>query len=412
MKLTYKFNIKKDNSKLLEWFQVSKNLYNQANYIIKKELRENNKWLRYDQLDKIMKTVSNLENEINYYNLKSQTNQQILRLLDKNWVSYFKSIKDWKNNPSKYKGMPISPKYLKRKENLLIFTNQNSKIKDNIIYLSKDILIQIPKYEGKDFSKFQQIRLLPRKNKIEVEIIYNQEVENKELNYNKYASIDLGLNNLCSLVIQGKQPFLISGKPLKSVNQWWNKRVSCLKSIKDKMKIKGYTKQLNLITESRNTYVKDYLHKVSRFIINNLVENEIGILVVGKNDLWKTQINLGKRNNQAFVSISHAQLLNYLKYKCELVGIKIIFTEESYTSKCDALALELLCKHEDYCGKRVKRGLFQSSIGKLINADINGALNILRKVVGDSDIKQIINSGLLYNPIKVRNMFSNPLYNF
>jgi putative transposase len=178
------------------------------------------------------------------------------------------------------------------------------------------------------------------------------------------------------------------------------------------MKIKFYTKKLNKIENKRTNYINDYLHKVSKYIVNYCIKNKIGNLIVGKNNLWKDSINLGKKTNQKFVQIPHSRLVSYLKYKCELSGIRFQEVEESYTSKCDSLALEKICKHESYLGKRVKRGLFQSSIGKVINADVNGALNIMKKVVSDSVVKQIIDSGFLFNPIKVRNVFSIPLYNF
>jgi len=133
-----------------------------------------------------------------------------------------------------------------------------------------------------------------------------------------------------------------------------------------------------------------------------LVSNEIGNIVVGYNKGWKDSINIGKRNNQTFVQISFDRFIEYLKYKCEMVGINLIIHEENYTSKCDALAQEEIKKHETYLGKRVKRGLFQSSIGKVINADVNGSLNILRKVVGDSEqLVRIINSGWLFQPLRI-----------
>lgn len=410
MKLTYKFNFIDNSNTLSELCKHSKNLYNQANYIIKKELRENKKWIRYNKLNSILIKTENLKKEINYKLLKAQVSQQILRLLDKNWCSYFKSIKDYKKNPSKYKGQPKPPKYIKKTDkNILIYTNQCSKIKDNKLYFNKNFSINIPVYKDKDFTKFQQIRILPKQNNnFEIEIIYNQNIKSEKLNYEKYASIDLGLSNLITMVSENK-PILFNGDPLKSYNQFYNKQKSKLLSIKDKMKIKSYTRRLYGIENNRNNFIKDYLHKVSRLIINYLITNEIGNLVVGKNNSWKDSINLGKKNNQTFVSIPHSKLVNYLKYKCELCGIKLIETEESYTSKCDSLALEKVGKHEKYLGKRVKRGLFQSSVGKLINADVNGAVNILRKVVDDFYVNKIINSGFLFNPIKIRNLFSNSL---
>lgn len=409
MQLVYQFNIK-ENDTIAEMCRASNDIYNQANFLVKKEFNETRKFLGFYHLDKMMKVTPNLDGEINYYRLKAQTTQQILKLLEKNWKSFFRSIKDWKKNPHKYKGMPKPPNFRKSGDKyLIIYTNQNAKIKDGFLKLSKQLSIQIPEYVGKDFSKFNQVRILPKNKGYRIEIIYTQEVQNNDLDYNKYASIDMGLDNLVALV-SNTQPILFSGKILKSFNQWYNKRKAKLSSVKDKMKYKGYTKQLYKLEEDRENFTKDYLHKVSKQIITHCIKNDIGNLVIGKNSNWKDSINLGKRTNQKFVQIPHAKLIAYLRYKCELVGINLIEHEESYTSKCDALALEEVKKHDDYLGKRIKRGLFQSSVGKLINADVNGALNILRKVVGDSQyVLEIINSGLLLNPIKIRNVFSNSL---
>ena len=181
-----------------------------------------------------------------------------------------------------------------------------------------------------------------------------------------------------------------------------NKTVEKYKSeldIKNKQKT---SKRLKQIYSKRNARIEDYLHKVSRSIVNNAIKYNIGTVVVGYNKGWKDSINIGKRNNQTFVQIPFSSLLHKLEYKCKQCGIEFIKNEESYTSKCDALAMEKICKHDVYSGKRIKRGLFQSSCGKVINADVNGSLNILRKVVGDSNdvIQRIINSGRLFRPLK------------
>lgn len=412
MQLVYQFNIQ-ENEAIHNMCLASNNLYNQALYIIKKEFNANNKFLGFNQMDKIMKLTPNLDGEVNYYNLKAQTAQQILRLLEKNWKSYFKSIKDWKKNSSKYKGMPKPPGFRKSGDrHLIIFTNQNSKIKEDKLVISKDIIISIPEYKGKDFTKFNQVRILPRPKGYKVEIVYTQDIINFDLDKSKYASIDLGLNNLATMISTETNPVIFNGKIIKSYNQWYNKRKAKLCSIKDKMKIKSYTNQLYKIEEDRECFINDYLHKVSKGIIQYCIENKIANLVIGHNNQWKDSIGLGKKTNQKFVNIPHSKLINYLKYKCEMVGINFIETEEAYTSKCDHFAFEEMKHQENYLGKRVKRGLLQSSVGKLINADVNGALGILRKVVGDSGIVQIINSGLLFNPVKIRNVFSISLQNF
>ena len=202
------------------------------------------------------------------------------------------------------------------------------------------------------------------------------------------------------MILPNNKPILFNGKQIKSKNQYFNKEISKLKSkLTNNQKS---SKQIKNLYIKRNNQLTDIFHKLSRIIVNKLVNNKIGNLVVGYNKGWKDSINLGTRNNQTFVSISYEKLLNYLKYKCEMIGIKLIITEESYTSKCDSLSLESIEQHENYIGKRIKRGLFQSLTGRLINADVNGSINIMRKVVGDSEIiSKIINSGWLFQPIRV-----------
>lgn len=401
MKLSYSFNIDKNNS-LMELCKVSKELYNQALYEIKTALQNENKFLFYNDLERIMKTKTNLEGNINYRLLKTQVSQQILMLLDKDIKSYYKSYKEYKKNPNKFKGIPKLPNY-KPKYNLLMYSNQSATIKNEYINLSKTLKIKIPQYDKyKELIKnFQQIRIIPKQTFIKVEIVYNYDIQNKNLNQDEYSSIDLGINNLATLVTKNNT-LLFNGKPIKSINQYGNKKLSRLKSIKDKQKLK-FTKRIQKIWEKRENKLNDEFHKLSKYIINHLIKNKIGNLIVGYNKNWKDSINLGKKTNQKFVMIPYLKFINYLKYKCEMVGIKLILNEESYTSKVDSLANEPLEKRDIYLGKRVKRGLFQSSIGKLINADINGALNIMRKVVNDSYINEIVDRGLLFNPIKIRN---------
>jgi putative transposase len=405
MILTYKFNYYPKDIFLHEQCKISKNLYNQTLYIVKQELNSNQKWLRNFTLDAILKKSINLEGEINYRLLKAQVAQQVIKQVDISISGYFKTLKDFKKNPKKYKGQPRFPKYL-QKSNILQIPNQSCSIKNNKIYLNRNYFIDIPQADKYNFKKFKQVRIIPKNNYFEIEIIYNEDIINSNLNLNKFSSIDLGLDNLATLVATGIRPCIINGKIIKAYNQFYNKQKARLISIKDKMGIKKYTKKLNLLEDNRKAFIKDFLHKTSKLIINILIKNKIATLVVGLNKQWKDSINLGKRTNQTFVNIPHSQLINYLKYKCEKVGIKFFTTEESYTSKCSALDLEEIKKQEKYLGKRIKRGIFVSSMNKAINADVNGALNILRKVVGDFLSKEIINSGLLFNPIKIRNLFS------
>jgi IS605 OrfB family transposase len=403
MRLVYKFNYYKKNTILDSLSEISNNLYNQALYIVRKELQDNHKWIRYYDLNKIMMIIPNLEGEINYRKLKAQIAQQILKLVDKNFTSYFKSIKDWSKNKFKYKGMPKLPNFHKPKsKNIIIYTNQDSRIRNNKIYLNRDFYINIPKVDI-NFSKFQQIRILPKNNYYEIEIIYNKDEINMNLNQNNYLSIDLGINNLATCISQDNS-FIFSGKLIKSINQYFNKQQSKLKSIRDRKGVISNNKKFRELSFYRNNFIKDQFHKITRLIINYCITKNIGTIVCGYNNDWKDSIQIGKVNNQKFTAIPHRMFLDFLKYKCTLIGINCVIHEESYTSKCDSLALEPIEKHEEYLGKRIKRGLFQSSIGKLINADVNGAVNVLRKVIGDGNefIQNLINSVVLFNPVKIR----------
>lgn len=409
MRLVYKFNIGK-NEDISKLCKVSNNLYNQALYVFRETLKDESKWLSYFELDSIMKNTKNLDGDINYRLLKAQCSQQVLRILDKNIKGYYKSVQDYKKNPNKYKEKPGLPNYKKRgSEFNLYYTNQSCKIKDGRIILSKDLSISIPQYEKySDLIKdFKQIRIKPLACGYKIEIIY--EVKNTEVSKGreeKVASIDLGIDNLVTLVSEDFA-VLFSGKFVKSHNKLFNKTLAKLNSIKDLQKIKGATKRIKKLYYDREQYIEDVFHKISRKIVDLLVDFKITKLVVGYNKGWKQNVNMGKKNNQKFVQIPFARLVSYLEYKCELAGIEIVIHEESYTSKCDSLAFEKIEKHDSYLGRRKKRGLFQSSVGKLINADVNGALNIMRKVVGDSceSIRRIIDRGLLFNPVRITNVF-------
>ena len=405
MNLAYRFDI--PHSERLDYLcKVSNNLYNQAMYEFRQTLEREGKWLFYQDLDKLMKEKTNLEGLINYRLLKAQCAQQTLKLLDKDIKSFYKSIQTWKVHPEKFKAKPEFPHYKKRGAMFeLRYPNQSSVIRNGKLVLEKGLEIDIPQWEkyGGRLQRFQQVRIKPGRRSVKVEIVYTLE-DVKQMDNDRYASIDLGLDNLATMVCE-EGAFIYSGKFLKSYNNHFNKRLAKLQSIKDKQGIEYATKRMKNMYEKRERYMEDAFHKISRSIVDFLTRNQIGNLVVGYNKDWKQNINIGSSNNQKFVQMPFARLRSYLKYKCEMSGIRFICNEESYTSKCDALAYEPVGKHDIYLGKRVKRGLFRSSVGKLINADVNGAINILRKVVGDSEIaSRIIGSGLLLSPVR----YSNP----
>ena len=411
MRLAYRFNNYSENGKLLQLCMVSKDLYNQALHKFIEALNgEERKFLSYYDLNRVMQDGKNLEGVVNYRLLKAQVAQQTLKVLDKSLKAYFKSIKEWKAHKEKYKGMPRLPKYLPRDGYFqLVYTNQSCSIRDGRINFAKGLSIRVPQWDklGDKLSRFQQVRVLPRDGYTVIEIVYEDSTKvNESLDYWRYASIDLGVNNLVTLVTDFCEPLLYNGRQIKSKNQWFNKELSRLKSEAMDSNGKHTTKAIKKLYRRRGDELDDLLHKVSKHIVRMLNNNCVGNVVCGRNKGWKDSISLGSKNNQTFVQIPYERLINMLRYKCSMVGIRFIEQEESYTSKCDALAFEEVKKHDEYKGKRVKRGWFQSSVGKLINADVNGALNILRKVVGDSRyVAEIANSGWPFHPRKLNDLY-------
>lgn len=369
-------HIIKNNKELDEVCFKSKNLYNRALYLIRQHYFETKNYLDYCKVYRQMADSKDKD----YYSLPDRVSIQVLRLLDRNFKSFFTLIKKKKNG--KYDKSVRIPKYLDKDDrNITIFIKSAiSKVylRKGLIKLSSlNILIPTKVTE----SNLIEVRVLPRNNHHVVEVVYKIEEKELKSDNGRYASIDLGLNNLATVSSNVVKPFIINGKPLKSINQYYNKEVARLQSLlKDN---KRTSKRIYNITLKRNNKIKDYLHKSSRLLMNFLVSNNISTLVIGYNEEWKQNINIGKRNNQSFVGIPFYIFIKQLEYKCRLEGINMIFTEESYTSKCSFLDNEPLRKHSNYVGKRIKRGLFKSAKGKLINADLNGSLNILRKVIGE-----------------------------
>lgn len=247
-----------------------------------------------------------------------------------------------------------------------------------------------------------QVRIIPQCSCHIIEVVYEKEKEEAtELDDTAYLSIDLGLDNLAtSFDPQRNRCFVINGRPLKSMNQFFNKRRAFLMSL---ISGQGMSRRIGRLTLKRNCKVHDYMHKASRFIVNYCKDNHIGNIVIGNNKDWKQNCNMGKVNNQNFVSIPFEKLISMIQYKCEEVGIKVIVMEERYTSKTDHYSDEAMCHHENYMGKRIKRGLFRSASGKLINADLNGAIGILRKVVGER-LWQIADRGVVETPSRIHFM--------
>lgn len=355
---------------------LSKNLYNEATYIIRQNFFDKGKWTRYNDL------AFQLKSSENYKELPSQTAQQILKVVDRNWNSFFRTIKIWKKHPEKFYEMPRLPHYKKKDgEFMLIFTNQQAKIKDGMLFLpKKGSVIGNIKTRVKEL---REVRIIPKAVGYILEIIYQKEIVAPKRDKTRIAGIDLGVRNLVTIANNiGIQPVVVKGGVAKSMNQYFNKKKTGIQSEYDKQGTKNGMKMKRLQVK-RDKKMQDYLHKVSRTIVNYLVENNIGMLVIGHNDNWKQNSNIGKRNNQNFVTIPFYKLMHMLQYKTEEHGIETVLQEESHTSKCSFFDDEPVEHHDKYIGKR-KRGLFRTAKGFVINSDVNGALNIIKKAVSDA----------------------------
>ena len=352
-------------------YQV-KNVYNEANYIIRQEFINNKKWIHYYELDKIMRNYKS------YYELGSQPSQMILRLLDKNWKSFFEGIKDWsKKKGDGYFGKPSLPNYkkLNGRSNLML-TNNLFKIRNGEIYFSWKPLNRFSGIKTSVKERTFQIRFVPTGGCYYMEIVYETSILPKQ-EIKNIAGIDLGVNNFATISNNiGVQPIIINGKTIKSMNQYYNKTISKIKKETDM----SWNNRMQNLTDKRREKIDYFMHKASKVVVDYCLAYGIDTIVIGKNDGWKQKVNMGKRNNQNFVYIPYEKFIMKLKYKCENVGINFFETEESYTSGTSFLDNELPVARNYNKKRRISRGLFQSNDGTIINADLNGSYQIIRKV--------------------------------
>lgn len=375
--------------------RLTKNLYNYANYCIRRRFIKSGRFISAYTLIKIFVRT----NQPDYRALPAQTAQQVLLLLEKNWKSFFRSIKDYKKNPDKYLGRPGLPRYKKKNgKSIAVFTNQQCRIEDGYIRFPKKIDFTVKT----TVDNFKQVRIVPQMSCYVVEIVYEKEVIPEEgLDEQAVLGVDLGLNNFATVVNNiGEKPFVINGKTVKSYNQFYNKRKAHLQSIvmQGKEITKGtvipLTERIKHLLHRRNNKITDFMHKASKFVVDYAVEHKIGTIIIGDFSDSKQGCRLGKRTTQNFVSIPHYKFVRQVEYKAEEVGIKVKLQNEAYTSKCSFLDNEDIKKHESYAGRRISRGLFKTSDDRVINADCNGGYNIIKKVVPNAFAEGIEGVGL------------------
>ena len=340
--------------------------------------------------------------------------QQLLKEVDRSFKSFFSLLKLAKQGQYSFKDCNL-PHYLPkdgyatliigdislRKNKLTLpYSNQFKKTHKRIEFTIPPILLD---------KKIKEIRIIPKANArfFEIHYIYETEYIQRELNTQQALAIDFGVDNLITAVLNTGKSFIIDGKKLKSINQWYNKENTRLQSIKDKQGLgKKQTNKQAIIANNRNNKVNDYMSKTARKVIDYCIGNNIGTLIVGYNKNFQQNSKLGKQNNQNFVNIPYGRLRNKLKYLCELNNICYIEQEESYTSKASFWDKDFIPVYDNtevhtFSGKRIYRGLYKTASGKMLNADINGALNIMRKsnVV---DLNILYSRGEVDTPMRIR----------
>jgi putative transposase len=396
---------------------AAKNLYNAANYEVRKrwihhlKLVESGKKNSYkhlckNELDQLM------QQHETYSEFPARVAQYVLIMLDRNWKGYFAAIKDFGKYPRKYKARPKMPGYLDKVDGRFpcTYSYQAVSVKGFTKYDACDrqgeefyylmvsgiggylVTTKVP------FKAIKEVRIVPHpaRKLFTVEIVHEKEIKQPKLNHKHHASIDIGLNVLAAITSDkpGIQPVLVNGRPLKSMNQFYNKEKARLQSQLEPGH--HWSNGLARLTRKRTNKINDYLHKTSTQIVDWVVSKKIGVLVIGKNVGWKDKLCLGKVNNQNFTQIPHARFIELLTYKAKRLGIEVLLQEESYTSKTSFLDLEAVRKHKKYCGKRTKRGLFTSRKYGNIHADVNGSYNTMRKAIPDAFGKGI--EGVLVHP--------------
>lgn len=405
MFLTCKIRLNKLNKTqynlLNEMTYLSKNVYNSALYEAKNYFNSTNSYLDYQKCWSIIKSTED------YQKIPSQVGQQTLKIVDRNVKSFFSLLK--RKNNGEYNRNIAFPSFLKKNSYILIYTKQYIRVKDNKIYLclskyltnkyKTKLIINLPDYI--EDNEIKEIRIIPRDKWFDLYIIYETDISNEKSN-DEYLSIDLGINNLMTCIdTKNSRAFIIDGKHFKWKNQFFNNILESEKLKLKKINNKYNSHKTNRLYKKRDDYLNSQFHLISKRVIDYCNSEKIYNVIIGYNKLWEGNSNISKN----FIQLPFGKLINYIEYKCKINGINFKTIEESYTSKCDALALEPIQKQEVYSGKRIKRGLFKSANNKIINSDVNGSLNILRKAdnrKGESFIKKITENGSVIVPIRIR----------
>jgi len=385
---------------------ASKNLYNATNYELRQAFICEGRYISYNQLDKLMQPHEA------YQALPAKVAQWVLKGLVNNWKAFREARESYQCDPSKFTGRPQLPKRKHKTEgrNILVYTVQaisRTGLKHDLIQPSMLTISIKTKQKNID-----QVRIVPCNGYYVVEVVYEKAPIQAKVDPSFCVGIDLGVTNLAAIASnrEGFVPRLVNGRTLKAYNQWYNKRMRELKKQLPKEDRERVTKQMERITNTRNRQINHYLHTASKRIIDFLVKEGVGTVIIGKNPLWKQESSMGKRNNQNFVNIAHARFIDMLTYKAALVGIQVEVREESYTSKASFVDLDTIPDYTPndeeehvFSGKRIGRRnrLYRTKDGREICADVNGAYNILRKSRPDAFSKAKGVAGYVVHPVRL-----------
>lgn len=379
----------------------SNSLYNCCLYVIKEYYKQTAKYIGQNALYKEIK------NNEHYKALPAKMSQQIVRLSDKNYRSFFALLK--KKNNGQYGSNVNEPKFRKSGDLFnLILPNDQINLYKGKLKITKNIRIPFS-YKIDGVIKQAVIKPKLKGKYYEIYIAYEQnKVEQPLVNKENLLSIDLGIDNFVSCFSNVGHSFIVNGKPLKAYNQYYNKRKSKIQSELEIKNQKKWSNQLEILTINRQNYINNYFNQTVNLIKKYCIKNQIGKVICGYNESWKQDINIGKINNQKFMCIPYHLFKQKLESKLNEIGVEFVLQEESYTSKCSFVDNEEIKEHKEYIGKRVKRGLFKTKDGLLINSDINGAANIMKKNVVSNE-KFILTNEIvdgIVHPLKLRNIFS------
>lgn len=403
MQLVEKHIVKRSDKRyrdLLDLCHLSKNLYNVVLYTIRQHWFETknddtvkHKFLNYYDVWNILK-----KDNPDYKALEYHSAQLVIKQVEANFSSFFSLIK--LKSAGKYQKKVRLPGYLPKDGYNVISFNQfkRKELKDGYVTLPKSKTL---KFKVKNVN-LHFINVVPKNDYIQVNFIYRKQEADLKKNNGRYLAVDLGVCNLAACTSNTMRSFIVDGRKVKHINQFYNKKLGKAKSELKKKNNKEKSHRTRQLTLKRNNKIDDYFHKTSRYIINQAVFNDVRTIIVGHNKNWKQEINIWKVNNQKFVQIPFDKLIHQLKYKGALEGISVVEIEESYTSKCSFLDNESIEKHESYLGNRTKRGLFISKDGRKLNSDVNGSFNIMRKCLKcNRDAVMPADAGFVYNPVKV-----------